>query len=270
LHGAVTVRRDPFTLPRDRYTLVDTAQGTGHPGRIVDPSIGSNPIPIFLDRYVNGGRLGSRGVEFTLAFPVIPMLRTRLEVSGATLRTTFATDDRDFGGLSAVNGFTLDTSVKRIAFFEGASQRARRGIVTWRVVHHQPELGLVITGTVQQRIGDQRVVTGRTDSLSFVGYITRTGELVRVPDADKLLPENKDLRAARAGTARTTISSPDDWIISLQVVKSLGSNGRLSFYVFNALDKLATFGSGSVRSLPSSRFGAELTLPTGNLFGSSK
>jgi hypothetical protein len=45
------------------------------------------------------------------------------------------------------------------------------------------------------------------------------------------------------------------------VAKSIGRNGRLSFYVFNALDKLATFGGGTVRTLPSSRFGVEVTLP---------
>jgi hypothetical protein len=55
---------------------------------------------------------------------------------------------------------------------------------------------------------------------------------------------------------------PDDWLFSLQVAKSVLGEGRLSFYVFNVLDKLAVFGGGSVAAVPSSRFGAELTIPT--------
>ena len=69
-------------------------------------------------------------------------------------------------------------------------------------------------------------------------------------------------------TSGATSRSPDDWVMSLQVAKSLGRSGRLSFYVFNALDKFVTFGSGgAVRALPSTRFGAELTVPTSQLFG---
>ena len=266
--GAVTVRRDPFMLLRDRYELVDTAQGTGHPGRIIDPPIGADTIPIFLDRYVNGGHLDSRGVEFTVAFPDIPRLRTRLEVSGATIDSRFSTTDRDFGTIVTVNNFEIDTNVTRIPYFEGASNRAKRTIITWRLVHHQPQLGFVVTATVQQLRGDVREVTGRTDSLAFSGYITRAGVMVPVAESDKLKAEYADLRRKSAGTTRTKFSQPDDWVMTLQVAKSLGRSGRLSFYVYNVLDKLATFGAGgAVRALPASRFGAELTLPTADLFG---
>ena len=88
---------------------------------------------------------------------------------------------------------------------------------------------------------------------------------VAVPEAERLLPEYADLRRARAGTSNSVASQPDDWVMSLQVAKSLGQRGRLSFYVFNVLDKLATFGGGVTRTLPSTRFGAELTLPTSEL-----
>jgi hypothetical protein len=265
---AVTLRRDAGSLLRDRYRLVDTAQGSGQPGRIVDPPFASVPVPIFLDRYVNGGTLGGRGIEYTVRLPVVPRLRTRLEVSGATLRSTFRTSDRDYGNVARLETFQTDTTVQRVAFFDGASYRSSRSIVTWRVVHHQPDLGLVITGVIQQRLGDERVITGRTDSLSFSGYLTRAGEVVLVPEADRTQPQYADLRLARPATARSTTRQPDDWLLSLQIAKAIGANGRLSFYVFNALDKLASFSAGgTVRALPSSRFGVELTLPTSMLFG---
>lgn len=41
----------------------------------------------------------------------------------------------------------------------------------------------------------------------------------------------------------------------------------MSFYIFNATDKFLTFNQiGAVRALPSSRFGAELTLPFSDFF----
>jgi len=258
-------------LQRARYALADTGRGTGQPGRIVDPPIGFDPVPVFLDRYVNGGALDSRGVEFVVSFPVIPALRTRVEASGAAITTHFATNDRDYGAISRLNDFQVDTAIKRVAYFDGAATRSKRAILTWRVVHQQPDLGLVITTTIQQRIGDERRVLTRTDSLAFTGYILRDGTLVSVAESDKGRAEFADLRRLRPSTGASRSSQPNDWLMSLQVAKSLGRSGRLSFYIFNALDKFITYGSGgSARALPSTRFGAELTLPTSDLFGGAR
>jgi hypothetical protein len=268
IRGAVTLRRDPSPLLRARYALADTGRGSGQPGRIVDPPIAQEPVPVFIDRFVNNGRLDSRGVEFVASFPVIPALRTRLEVSGARIQTDFATGDRDFGPVSRLSEFQVDTAVKRVAYFEGISSSSRQSIVTWRLVHQQPDVGLVITTTVQQRLGFERRVLSRTDSLSFAGFIDRSGTITAVPEIDRTRTEYADLRRQRANVGTSRSTSPDDWVMSLQVAKSIGASGRLSFYVFNALDKFVTFGaSGGARALPSTRFGAELTLPTRQLFG---
>ncbi len=268
IRGAVTIRRDPYSLERARYELVDTATGSGQPGRIVDPPISHDPAPIFLDRYVNGGRLDSRGVEFIAVLPFIPQLRTRLELSGATIVTDFATDDRHFGAPNLLSGFQTDSSVKRVGYTTGATSSTKQSILTWRLVHHQPEVGLVITTTLQQRLGYRRVSTIASGERWFEGYLDRAGNLVPVPVSDRGNPEYADLRAMSGGINSITTTQPDDWVLSLQIAKSLGRSGRMSFYIFNATDKFITFNSaGSLRALPSSRFGAELTLPFDDLFG---
>jgi hypothetical protein len=259
--GAVTRRREVFSVPRDHYELVDTAQGTGRPGTIVDPPTGSDPLPIFLDRSVNGGRLNTSGFEYIISLPVIPSLRTRLEVSGAKIETRFRTDEVEYESAIRFHTFQIDSTIPRSAYFEGRSNRAERAIRTWRLVHHQPELGLIVTATIQQRLGEERERTGRLDSLSFIGYITRTGDKVPVPESDRSLPEYADLRQARVDFTTTLSRQPDDWMMSIQIAKSVGTQGRLSLYFFNVLDKLVTFGGGTARGLPSSRFGAELTMP---------
>jgi hypothetical protein len=267
IRGAVTLRRDASTLPRDRYALADTAIGSGQPGRIIDPPLFSEPVPIFLDRFVNGGRLDNRGVELIASFPVIPALRTRLEVGGATVETVFGRDELDLGGASRLAEFQVDTQIKRVPYFGGATSRTTRTIVTWRLVHHQPELGLVITGTIQQRRGEERQTLTQNDSLSFLGFITREGALIAVPPEARTDPQYADLRSVR-GDARNSITAvPDDWLMSLQVAKSVLGAGRLSFYVFNTFDRFATFNAAAARTAPSTRFGLELTLPTAGLWG---
>jgi hypothetical protein len=267
IRGASTLRRDPSTLPRDRYALADTALGSGQPGRIVDPPLFSEPVPIFLDRYVNGGRLDNRGVEFVASLPTIQSLRTRVEIGGATVETVFGTDERDLGPSTRLAEFQVDTQVQRVPYFAGATSRSKRTIITWRVVHHQPELGLVITGTLQQRLGEERQTLTANDSLSFLGYVTREGELIEVPPSERTAPQYADLRAARGDTRNAITTIPNDWLLSLQVAKSVLGTGRLSFYVFNTFDRFVTFTAAAARAAPSTRFGVELTLPTAGLWG---
>jgi hypothetical protein len=265
--GAVTLQREPFSLRRDRYALADTGIGSGQPGRIIDPPIGFDAIPLFLNRFANGGTLRSRGVEFTLALPVVPALRTRLEVNGAQIATDFTTDDRNFGPANLLGEFQVDARVPRVAYYEGLATQSSRAIVTWRLVHHQPDLGLVLTATVQQRLNETRQVFSVPDSLGFAGFVTRDGLLTPVPRDQRADPQYRDLVRQRPSAQSSRSTSPDDWIMTLQVAKSMFGGGRLSFYVYNVTDKFLTIsGGGALRALPSSRFGAEVTLPTASLF----
>jgi hypothetical protein len=134
--------------------------------------------------------------------------------------------------------------------------------VTTRLIHQQPRVGLVITGTVQLTLREIRQNLGATDTLSFAGYITRAGVLVPVPAADRTQPQFRDLRLARAGLIDPQ-KAPADWLFSLQVSKTLPFDGRFSFYAFNAFDRIGNYGGRTTvpRLYPSVRFGAELTLP---------
>jgi hypothetical protein len=54
-----------------------------------------------------------------------------------------------------------------------------------------------------------------------------------------------------------------DWLFSLQVAKTLPAGGRLSFYAFNAFDRVGNYGDRftTSRLFSSMRFGLELTMP---------
>ncbi len=57
--------------------------------------------------------------------------------------------------------------------------------------------------------------------------------------------------------------------MNLTVAKTLPRNGRLSFYAFNVLDRLGTFGTATRdgRLFSSMRFGVDLTLRLDALVG---
>ena len=250
--------RDPSFLLRDIYALADTSIGTGQPGRIVEPPVGADTIPIFVDRPTNAIDYGTRGWEVTLALPEIPGIRTRLEVLGAFTQSDWSTGDRDLGIAQRVSEFQADARIARIPYWQGASRTGARDLVTYRLVHRQPDAGLVITAVVQQTLKERTAETAPRDSLGWAGYVTRTGEFVPVPREQRGGAEYADLRrGVRALGGNQEIGN--DWIMGLQVAKSLPGAGRLGFYAFNVLDRPGAIERGRVYA--PLRFGVEVTMP---------
>src|SRR5206468_11019949 len=110
-------------------------------------------------------------------------------------------------------------------------------LLTTRVIHHQPRVGLVVTGTVQAYLREITRTEAGTDTLAFAGYITRSGQLVPVPREQRTEPQFADLRVPRIGLLTEPRKGPVDWLFSLQASKTLPLGGRLSVYAFNALDR---------------------------------
>ena len=97
----------------------------------------------------------------------------------------------------------------------------------------------------------------------IAGFITRDGELTTVPESERTQPQHADLRLARSGLLTSPNEVAPDWLLSLQVAKTLPGEGRLSFYAFNALDREGSFGTAGAgaRLFPRIRYGVEATIP---------
>jgi hypothetical protein len=88
--------------------------------------------------------------------------------------------------------------------------------------------------------------------------VTRTGEFVPVAPAQRGAAEYADLRRGlRVLGGGGDVGS--DWIMGLQVAKSLPGAGRLGFYAFNVLDRSGAIERGRVYA--PLRFGVEVSLP---------
>ena len=262
--GGVGIDPQPGFLIRDRYDLSDSTLGTGQPPTIVEPPSRADTVPILVDRPGNVLTLVNRGYEVNAAFGEIPAIRTRLEVQAAWISSRFNSAAVDFG--RGFSEFQLDERDTRSPYWDGKTQVGERSLMTYRLIHHQPELGFIVTAVIQHITHQEVRDIGGTDSLSFAGYITRTGELVEVPVAMRTAPEFADLRVERTGITARTVTLPD-WMMNVQVSKTLPLNGRLSLNAFNVLDRLgrpAPRRPGVVnRTFERLQFGIEVSMPLG-------
>ncbi len=267
--GGVGFAQGTGFILREHFALTDSSVGTGRRPDYIVPAQAVDTVPIFIDRPSNLDRLDSRGVEWTLALPPLRRIDTRVELQGAWVRSAFSNNALDLGARSALFLFQQDSLIRRRPYWLGSLERGERALATGRVIHHEPALGLIITGTVQYFIRENSIQEGATDTLAFAGYVTRNGQLFPVPPEQRGAAQFADLRQRRSGLFNIQQSPLPDWLFSLQVAKAVAGTGRVSFYAFNALDRLgrpATLGRAS-RIFPRVRFGVELTLPTSALTG---
>jgi outer membrane receptor protein involved in Fe transport len=262
--GGVGYEVEPTFLLREHFALDDSTVGTGRRPNYLTPAQSIDTVPVFLDRPRNMQRVENRGLELTLSLPEITPIRTRAELQGAWTVTRFSNDAIDLGQSNRVTDFQLDSLKKRAPYWLGIMERGERALTTVRLVHHQPELGLIITATVQYFISESTVQEAATDTLAWAGYVTRSGQLVPVPVQARGDPQYAGLRQQRFGLLTRQRSPAPDWLASFQVAKTIFDEGRFSFYAFNALDRLGLpdTDSNAPRIFPRMRFGMELSVPT--------
>jgi outer membrane receptor protein involved in Fe transport len=265
VHGGFALRPEPTFLLRDHYELSDSTLGTGYPPEIIEPPTRADTIPILIDRPSNAVEVLSHGVELTAMLPEIRPIRTRIQIQGAWTKTERFTDALYFGPYSELTDFQLRKVKDRIPYWDALRENGWRALATYRVIHQEPDAGLVVSATIQHNILDRFKDIGGTDTLSFAGYLTRDGRLVEVPEAERTDPQYMDLRETRSGSLVQALSTPGDWMMSVQVSKTLPLEGHLSFWVYNLLDRAGTYGDANTyaRLYPQMRF--ELTMPARGL-----
>ncbi len=262
--GGVGIRQDLTYLLRDHYQLTDSINGNGIKPQIIQPPSGADTVPIIVQRPANHLTVVNDGIELTATLPEIPRLRTRLQVQGSFVRTDRRSDAVNVGTLTRFSDFQLSSVQQRAPYWQGIHERGERYLLTYRLIHHQPALGLVVTATVQHNLRDFLDDVGSRDTLGFAGYITRDGSVVPVPAADRALPPYQDLRLPRGGLIEPQ-ATPASWMMGIQVSKALPLEGELRFWAFNALDRTGRYpAAGQVARVYSRvQFGVELNLQPG-------
>ncbi len=261
IKGGVGIQSTPTSFLREHFRIVDSTIGTGRPPDYEIPAFAADSFPVLIDRPDNNTILSSSGAELIAVIPEIPWIRTRIAVQGSYIKSRLETNAVEFR--SNFSEFQVTGDFPRVPYWEGATRTGDRLLLTTRVIHQQPQAGLVVSGTFQFTLRETRQNFGATDTLSFAGYLTRAGELIPVPAVQRGAPQYADLRLPRSGLLSDAQKGPVDWLFSLQVAKTLPAGGRLSFYAFNTLDRIGNFGTRTVtaRLFAPMRFGLELTMP---------
>ncbi|GAB1343559.1 TonB-dependent receptor [Gemmatimonas sp.] len=260
LEGGHGVQPEAAAVVRDNFALTGTQPGSGRPPTVVEPAISQDSIPVLISRTANNITQRGSGIELTADLPEIPVVKTRFSIQGSLARSQLLPDRIELP--TSFRDFQLLPSIARIPYYASFERTGELGLITARAIHQQAELGLVITAMVQFTARERQQNLGDTDSLAFEGYFTRGGTLVAVPRDQRNQPQYADLRASRS-TFTTVRSGQPDWLLSLQVAKTLPANGRLAFYAFNAFDRPGRFGDSEtlLRPFAATRFGMELTVP---------
>jgi hypothetical protein len=261
--GAVGVFNQPTFFLREHFRIVDSTIGTGRPPDFEVPAFSTDSVPVLIDRPDNNLTFTSSGVELTASLPPIPGINTSVAIQGAYTKTRVDNRNIEFNPNFFVFQISSTAQAARTPYYDGATRTGERMLLTTRLIHQRPEAGLVITATVQFNLRERSQDIAGTDTLSFAGYLTRTGVLVPVAPADRTDPQYQDLRQPRLGLFVVPQKSPSDWIASIQVAKTLPAGGRLSFYAFNFLDRIGKYGDRftNTRLFPAARFGLEVTMP---------
>jgi hypothetical protein len=259
--GAVGVAVEATSFLREHFDIDPATIGTGRPPEYLTPASSADTVPVLIDRPANNLTFTSSGAELIAVVPEIPGSRTRMAFLGSYVSTRVENAgielNRNF------YDFQLGGTIPRVPYWDGTTRTGNRLLLTTRMIHHQPQAGLVVTGTVQFTLKETRQDIGSTDTLGFAGYLTREGKFVPVSVAQRADPQFADLRQSRSGLFTDPQKGPVDWLFSLQVAKTLPAGGRLSFYAFNAFDRVGNYGDRftTSRLFSSMRFGLELTMP---------
>ena len=265
-HGGVGLDRYTDAVFVNRYTLTNTVPGSGSPPVLVEPPYAIDTVPITIDRPGHVLDAVSGGVEATVSLRRIDALRLDVQLQGAWTHTRFSQRGLEFGvGRSSFDQFQTDARLRRIPVWGGYARDARRGILGARLAHHQPAAGLLVSAVIQWYVGERTHDEARTDTLSWSGYLTRAGQYTAVPAANRTEPAYADLRQPRRGVSTVSDRRADDWIASLQLAKTVATNGRLTVYAFNAFNREGKFATATraSRLFSTVQFGAELVLPVG-------
>ncbi|MEO8451306.1 MAG: TonB-dependent receptor [Gemmatimonadota bacterium] len=261
VNGAVGIVDQTTSFFRELFRIVDSTTGKGRPPDFETPAYATETVPVLIDRPSNNLTATSSGAELVATIPEIPGTRTR-----AAIQASYVKERLDNAGIELARDFSdfqQSDHTPRSPYYVGSRLTGDRLLLTTRLIHQQPQAGLLVTGTIQVTLRETRQDLGSTDTLGFAGYITRAGEVVPVLASDRGLPQYHDLRAPRGGFLTDPQRGAVDWLFSLQVAKTLPGGGRLSFYAFNAFDRLGNFGDRQTtpRLFPANRFGVEVTMP---------
>jgi hypothetical protein len=225
---------------------------------------------------VSGNNIWSdaRGVEVTLRTRRLPVIQTIVEVAAAYTHYESGEDNGlVFGGQrrDPALGITL------FPVHRSEGRFTKDLLIKYRFDVHVEALRIWLTLHLEQQVMEIDGYTGREDSLAL-GYYTRGGEMVWIPEEQRGADLYSNLRRTRQPYELLEEDRPSVWLVNLRVSKELWPGTELSFFVNNFLNNRPLYRSRRTDPLtysyerrnPAIYYGLELSAVIEKLFGGGK
>jgi len=190
---------------------------------------------IYLDsytKYSNNGWMNVNGLEFAMTTDRIPIINTIFKFDAAYIFNESGTKDGEYLSSSR---FVNSLNSEVMPIYISTENYSKELLFNYRFEIQARELGMWLTLHVQQKLID---IDGRRryDDTLAVGYFTRDGEIVRIPEDERTDQKYDQLRRKIQPYELYEEDRPNKWLINLKVSKSLWKGAALSFYVNNFLN----------------------------------
>ena len=193
-----------------------------------------NPEPadqrVFLGAYdlpANTRQTENLGLELDVTLDTRMRAISTIALSGAWVQTSSG----DTGVMIDTDKLFTSTTPQRIGIYGRETVTRQRFSTSLRMVHHIPDAGVVVSWLAQALWID---ADWRDDvMLSPLGYITREGDRVMIPESQRGDDEYEDLMRRVSDSFLLTERPPPLWLFNVRVSKAFGNNIQASFFVNN-------------------------------------
>jgi len=254
--GAYGWDRALVSFPVERFQVLETPAGrppvvAPDPAR-VDTFFTAYDVPAPTWAY------DTRGLELTLDLPEWSAARTSLSLTGGWFRTRARNEAPTIDVWAFVGS---SRPAERAGVYPSSGTRRERATTTLHLIHRVPEVGMVLTGSLQTVWWDRDRATGITPYPE--GFVDRAARVTSLTPEEARSEAFRDLRRTLPETAGVEERRPPLPMLNLRLSKALPAGLELSFFLNNALSHRPLHerrrGTGFERRNPPLFFGAEVT-----------
>ncbi len=211
---------------------------------------------------INAGWSKFDGVEFNLKSHCLKKINLDFGFNASYHHVKNGTKQLSWG--TALADFT-------IPLYKSTVYWTQKLLLTYQVNYISKSMGIWVSLTAQQVPHYQTKRLGFADSLAVAYYTGRNGQIVKIPELERLDEKYKEYRLTRDPMDYMAYIYPNKWIYNFRVSKSLFSGAEMSLYVNNFLDDRAFYEDQKYPGRYHSRnpeifYGIEFSVVADNIF----
>jgi outer membrane receptor protein involved in Fe transport len=206
-----------------------------------DPSL-SNPKDTLIDTYNSYSNFGwseVSGFEFSMRTRRLPVINAVFKLDAAYIYEERGTDNGYyFGSQRFVDALGLDV----LPMYNSIEYYSKDLLINYRLEIQAESLGMWFTLHVQQKLIE---IDGRRnyDDTLAIGYFSSTGDLIDIPEGDRINPVNQQMRRIVEPYELNEEDKPNKFLFNFKVSKSLWKGAAISFFVNNFLNNRPLYSS---------------------------